>query len=391
MIRKLMALLMTAALLAAAVPALAADSGSDPLNLDEMRAWSDELLALADASELLNDPAEEPVTEDGYAFLYDFGTLYFSAPTRGEGSELMGAVVYDENVPGPRGVNTLYTLTQLLGSFYSENEALDGSRTEALIYLGGEIPGGAWWATLQRDGQWVDTVQYAVHELMEEGQYTDTGLVFTLQQNTVVAIRAYGLDALISGEEVLDLMEEAEAVGLETGYAMVPVSDNGADLTVFGPEDLFFAGIDFLSCTPGEALEALGEPVFDDRIEDEGASLRVLGFDDCELVFRTADGGAEELLSFTITGGDLEGPRALRISDGIAQAMRRFRFGEGAVDGGTEILYGTPGEGDWGTAEYGDDASATVRYAFALADGRQAVLMVTFEMLELTEITVYIA
>ncbi len=390
MFRKLLALGTALMMICAAMPAMAADSGADPLNLDELREWAQSLIALADESELLNDPANEPDAEDGYAYIYDFGTLYFTHPVRDEGCELTGAVVYDDAVPGPRGTDTLYTLNELLAAFYNENETLDGSHGDALLYLGGSAGEGARWGALQRDGQWVDTVQYAVCEPLENGLYSDAGLVYTLQQNTVVAIRAYGLNAETSADGVEAAIAQAASIGRLTGYAMVPVSDDGASLPVFNTDDLAFAGITFTDCTPEDAAAEFGEPVFDDTLEDGDSELRVLGFDDCELVFRVRD-GRTELLSFTITGPSLEGPRALRVGDSLRQAVQRFRFGEGALEGSVETLYGEPGGEAWATVEYGEDASATVRYALTLPDGRPVVLMVTFEMLELTEITVSFA
>ncbi len=374
----------------AAIPAMAADSGADPLDLSELRTWSDSLLALAEVNQLLNDPTSEEPSEDGYTWLYDFGALYFTRPERDGDCRLTGAVIYDDTVPGPRGTNTLTTLNELLDAFYNDNEQLDGSHAEALLYLGGELPGACWWASVQRDGQWVDTVQYAVHEPLGDGTYSDAGLVYTLQQNTVVAIRVYGLDAAITAEEVQAQLNGAADEGALTGYTMVPTSDVGDDLLPFAEEDLDFAGIDFLTCTPEDALAVYGDPVFDDQLADGEGRLRVLGFDDCELVFSRPAGGEEALRSFTVTADTLEGPRALRVGDSVTQAIQRFRFGGDEAAESLRTLYGTPGEGSWGTAEYGEDASATLRYGLTLDDGRRVVLMATFEMLELSEITVYI-
>ena len=97
---------------------------------------------------------------------------------------------------------------------------------------------------------------------------------------------------------------------------------------------------------------------------------------------------AFRLAVFTIDGEDLEGPRALRVGDSLNMAMQRFRSGEGELDGLYEVLYGTVGEGSWGDADYGDDASVTLRYGLTLDDGRDVLLMVLFEMYTLTEINI---
>ena len=391
MMRKITALLLTLALLAITLPALAADSGADPLTWADLKDWAAGLLEMSEGMDLLNDPADEASkTEDGYAFQYDFGTLYFSQPSRDGDVVLTGAVIYDDAVLCPRNTNTLTTLPELLEAYYNENPTLTGSYGEALLYLGGDTEDGLWWAVAGRDGQRVETVSYTVHEPVEEGGFTDAGLLYTLQQNTVVAIRAWGLNATTDAETLAAEQDEALRIAAEEGYALVSYSEDGASMTTFGADDLVFAGIDFLNCTPESAVEALGEPDFDDRLED-AEGLRVLGWQACELVFTVSESGEESLRSFTILDDTLEGPRALRLGDSIAMAVQRFRFGEGELDGNTETLYGTPDGDAWATAEYGDDASAVVRYSLTLTDGRQVVLMLTFEMLELADITVYLS
>ena len=56
---------------------------------------------------------------------------------------------------------------------------------------------------------------------------------------------------------------------------------------------------------------------------------------------------------------------------------------------GVEMLYGENGVGAYGKATYGDDASARLRYAFDLADGRNVVLQLDFTVMELSEIILF--
>ena len=394
MIKKLSCLLLTVLMLCGTVHAVfAADSGADPLTWAEVVAWARALEMQGRAQEPLNDPHDEAaLSEDGYAFVYDFGTLYFSQPELTEDTVLRGAVVLGEEMEGPRGTNTLMTAAQLLSAYYTENENLLGTREGALLYLSVNLPEGMWWGRVQRDGQWLETVQYTAHEQREDGLYTDGGLVYTLQDNSVVAIRAFGLDAAVDesaleAEKIL-LLPEMSA----SDYAMVPSSLTGADNAVFGEDDLLFLGLDVRTCAPEDAIAALGEPEADEEISDEtGARMRVMSFDGCTLVFMK-DPMAEkpQLAVITINGENLEGPRALRVGDSLNMAMQRFRSGEGElnVDDLTETLYGTADEGSWGEAVYGDDASATLRYGLTLADGRQVLLAADFEMYILKEINV---
>ena len=73
----------------------------------------------------------------------------------------------------------------------------------------------------QRSPQWLETVQYTAHEQREDGLYTDGGLVYTLQDNSVAAIRVFGLDAAV---EASALEAEADTFALNMA-APVPVVD----------------------------------------------------------------------------------------------------------------------------------------------------------------------
>ncbi len=394
MTRRLLSLLCAALMIFASATALAVDNGADPLTRAELLAWAAKVEETAAGELLLNDPtAEESLTEDGYAYVYEFGTLYYSDAPKKEDSRLLGLVIYDENLPGPRDTNTMTTAVELLNSFYTENESLLGSRESALIYLTESMPEGVWWAMVQRDGQRIEAVQYTAHERLADDLYSDCGLVFTLQQNSVVAIRAFGLDSAADAAAVAEEMKALGSGADTTDYAMVPSDPNGS-CPPFGEEDLGFMGIDFLTCTPEQAASVLGEPEADELVEDEeGAVMRVQSYDGCTLVFRTGDPGETPVLTMmTIDGEELEGPRALRFGDSVSAVLARFRSGEGELDETmTEVLYGSEEAGAWGLAEYGDDASATVRYGLTLEDGRKVVLMASFEQLYLTEINLYLA
>lgn len=374
------------------LPVLAADTGADPLSLAELKEWTAALEQAASESTLYNDPADPAYhSDEGYAYIYDFGILYYSGPSRSEGAVLLEAVVYDDGVAGPRGINTLMTVNELLDSFYSENETLAGTFTDAVLYYGEDLPEGLHWGCVQRDGQWIGSVQYAVHEEVADGLYTDCGLICTIQQNTVVAIRAYGLQQTASAEEI----REESAALLETlgrtEYSMVPTSTDGSALPLFSADDLSFLGIDFLSCTPEDAVAALGTPDADDMSGSEDQVMRTMSFRGCEFVFLTDESGRPALTLVSIEDGTVEGPRCLRVGDSVAMVTQRFRFGEGEYDAaaGTQVLYGSEESGRWGIAEYGDDASVVIRYGLTLPDGRKVVLMASFEMLELANIMIY--
>lgn len=373
-----------------------AESDADALDYDELMDWAEgfKTRALA-AGAPLNDPTEEAAyTEDGYAFVYDFATLYMDRPEMTADSVLQAVVVYSPEEQGPRGTGVDQLSSEVLNAFYNENDDLQGDSSFAALYVSDTMPAGALWGWVQRDGQRIETIQYAVHEQLSSGGdgYTDCGLVYTLSDNLVAAIRAYGLNETISADEVRSNLDAVQEVSEKTEYAQVPTSINGSELEMFDRDDLIFSGLDFLSLTPEEAEARLGAAQEDDWMEDEGAYLRSMEFASCTMTFSydaQKQNPTLEMLSIDMDG--LEGPRCVRIGDTLSSVISRFRNGEGDYDGvSREVLYGDGENAPYGLAEYGDDATAGLWYAAKLEDGRTVVLSMSFEQMYLSDITLYV-
>ncbi len=373
-----------------------AESDADALDYDELMNWAEgfKTRALA-AGAPLNDPTEEAAyTEDGYAFVYDFATLYMDRPEMTADSVLQAVVVYSPEEQGPRGTGVDQLSSEVLNAFYNENDDLQGDSSFAALYVSDTMPAGALWGWVQRDGQRIETIQYAVHEQLSSGGdgYTDCGLVYTLSDNLVAAIRAYGLNETISADEVRSNLDAVQEVSEKTEYAQVPTSINGSELEMFDRDDLIFSGLDFLSLTPEEAEARLGAAQEDDWMEDEGAYLRSMEFASCTMTFSydaQKQNPTLEMLSIDMDG--LEGPRCVRIGDTLSSVISRFRNGEGDYDGvSREVLYGDGENAPYGLAEYGDDATAGLWYAAKLEDGRTVVLSMSFEQMYLSDITLYV-
>ena len=373
-----------------------AESDADALDYDELMDWAEgfKTRALA-AGAPLNDPTEEAAyTEDGYAFVYDFATLYMDRPEMTADSVLQAVVVYSPEEQGPRGTGVDQLSSEVLNAFYNENDDLQGDSSFAALYVSDTMPAGALWGWVQRDGQRIETIQYAVHEQLSSGGdgYTDCGLVYTLSDNLVAAIRAYGLNETISADEVRSNLDAVQEVSEKTEYAQVPPSINGSELGMFDRDDLIFSGLDFLSLTPEEAEARLGAAQEDDWMEDEGAYLRSMDFASCTMTFSydaQKQNPVLEMLSIDMDG--LEGPRCVRIGDTLSSVISRFRNGEGDYDGvSREVLYGDGENAPYGLAEYGDDATAGLWYAAKLEDGRTVVLSMSFEQMYLSDITLYV-
>lgn len=393
--KRLLCLIMTLMLLPI-VPALAEDNAAGALELDELLTWANGYKTRALAEAPLNDPtAPEANTEDGYAFIYEFATLYMDRPEMTEDSVLKNLVIVSAEEEAPRGTRVDMFTSDVLASYYNENETLAGDRGFAALYVSNTMPMGAMWGWVQRDGQRIMAIQYAVHDQLASGGdgYTDAGLLYTIQENMVAAIRAYGLDVVIDEADVLDNLSAVEDVMAQTGYVQVPVSYIGTDLSPFQESDLAFAGIDFLTLTPEAAAAAFGAAREDQWMEDDtGEYIRSMEFAQCELTF-IYDKNKENpaLYSMSILADGIEGPRCVRIGDSFPSVLNRFRYNEGQYDDATmtEVLYGTVGTAPWGSAEYSEDGSATLRYTLRAASGQAVVLHLNFSYMSLNEIMLY--
>ena len=376
-----------------ALPSLAEDNGAGALTWEELETWAASYKARALESQPLNDPTEEAAfSEDGYAFIYEFAMLYMDRPEMTEDAVIRSIVVTDPEEVAPRGTRVDYLASEVLNAYYNENPELDGDSSFAALYLADTMPDEALWGWVQRDGQRLMTIQYAVHEQLATGGegYTDAGLIYTIQDNLVAAIRAYGLDARVSENDVRDTLAEVQQVATTTGYAQVPTSYVGTDLEAFNRDDLIFAGVDFLALTPEEAEDVFGAAREDHWMDDEGAYLRTMEFASCSMTFMYDAKKQNPVLEvMTIDMDGMEGPRAVRIGDTFSSVLCRFRYGEGEFDGFTEALYGQMDAAPYGMAEYGDDASATLYYAMKADNGRTIQLYMPFEQMFLSEITLY--
>ncbi len=372
--------------------ACAEDSAANMLSCDELAGWAKGYIERAYAAEPLNVPSESE-TPDGYAYIYEFATLYADTPVLGADTSVNAIVVTSEEEKGPRDVGVNSALSDVLAAYYTENAALTGSKESAVLYAADMLPDSAAWGQVLRDGQRIRTVQYAAHEQMATGGegYSDAGVIYTMVENRVSAIRVYGLNSRITGEEVSAVLFTLMMEALENDYAQVPFSYDGAELAVFSPADMIFSGLDFLTVTPENAIAALGEPMDDQWVENgDDGYIRVLTFPACEMTWLFNEGRTEGRVYMLRTAADgLEGPRAVRVGDTFASVYNRFRNGEGEYqEDGTEALYAHE-DGSFGSAVYGTDASATLRYGFTAPDGRQVVLQLHFTVMELTEILLY--
>jgi len=394
MARKLLFPVLLMVLLVLSFGALAQEAAPKAtLTLQELKDWADTLKERAMTLAPLNDPTEpEAYSEDGYAFVYEFITLYLDQPKLAADSVVRSIVLTAMEEIGPRGTHIDQPAEGVLALFPNENPKLEGTASAAALYVFDGLPASAAWGEVQRDGQRLSIIQYAIHDLVDPGEYTDAGLVFTIQANGVSAIRAYGLDETMAEEDVQAGLKAMNLMRVQKAYQQVTAGEDGAALAPFQAADLSFGGMDLLGMTPEKAVEIWGDGA-EETIMDEGGGkkLRTMEFEAVTLTFQY-DGvdAAPRLKVFTIDMDGVEGPRALRIGDLISEVIRRFRFGEGANDEATgrSVYYGTPGEPPYGFGMYGQDASAVLWYGTKTPGGETVTMRLDFEQLQLQELTI---
>lgn len=363
-----------------------------PVTADELAAWAEELKTQALAAQPENDPADEASdVEGGILFLYPFAALYADGTEMTADAQISAVAVTDADEPASfRGAELTMTPGDLVSLFPNNNPDQAGTREGALLYLQETDDGALRYGRVYRDGQRVSAVEYG-DLVPADGGYRPASLTFAFTDSLLSGIRAEGLSAdtapLMTAEERDALAAELNALASETGYRAVKSSRDGTELTAFGPEDLVFSGIDFLSLQPEDLP---GTPESETIDNDDGTSLLRVDGDGYVAVFRTDAAGKTEIVSLSVEDDILEGPRCVRLGDVFHEDLQRFRFENREAVGNTEVLYGSETEVPRGVVEYGGTDGITLRYVTATPDGREAELLLRYTLSTLSEIILYI-
>ena len=405
MMKKFLSMIIALCMLAACGIAAAEEEGPDPMTAGELAAWADGLKAVAQGEELLNDPTDEDSeTEDGYLFQYAFAALYGDQTEMTADTRLLAAVVNasgeeegreSEAVEqvGPRGIILSMSPAEVIALFPNDNPELAGDRTGAVLFLNEQADGGAVYGQLDRDGQRISAVTYG--ELVpEEDGFRLATLQCFFADSLLYEMRAECFDSkadipLLTREDRDSLIASLKAMEGKDEYIAVKTSRNGTELAEFGTDDLSFSGLRFLEMTPEDLP---GSPEEDMMEDDDGSYILMLDEADYDAVFRceNEEGVNAKVVSFTIKGEGLEGPRGVRIGDKLHEDLHRFRFDGNSSDGTSEILYGDENTASFGIAQYSVDGESSLRYTTETQDGTKVVLLLRYAMNLLEEITIYI-
>ena len=371
-----------------------AGESAAPLTSAELAEGAQAMKEQAAAGEVLNDPADPAAeTEDGNLFQYAFGTMY------ADGTEITGDTpvnaieMGEEGTDMPRGLSISMTPWDVSALFPNDNPEMAGDREGALLYLQESEENSLVYGRVYRDGQRISILEYG--EILPDGDgYRAAVLSCLFAEGLLYRVRMEGFEenqAVVMSKEDRDgLAAELKALGRKDEYRAVKMSRDGLELTEFAAEDLMFSGLDLRSLQP----EGLPEPYVTDLFDNEDGTwiLTVTG-EEYEAVFQCeAEGKNPKIVSFTITGDEMEGPRGVRLGDMFHEDLQRFRYeSRGLDDTGTgEVLYGDGAQGARGTASYTGVDGMSLQYTAPLADGREATLLLRYNFNMLTEILIFI-
>lgn len=390
--QKIMVFLLSFCLLCAfPFAALADDAGV--LSEGELTQWIDQLLLDTRNLTPLNAPVDEAaLTADGYAFLYDFATIYYNKPVLDATSVLQAVSITSDSYQAVRGLRLGSSEDELIDAFGWQNPYLMGDGSFAAFYRMDELPRAAYWSWAQHDDEWVMTsVQCALHVGVGDSRYTDAGIRFTLENGRVSEIYIYGLSRFISLEEVqtnLDAVADVEAASTAwamdehvAGYAV----QSGA--APFSEDDLAFSGMDFRTMSINELQQALGENPQTETVSDGSEQMITAQFSNAYL--SGTDHGMDVL---SVADDRLTGPRGLRVGDSMEAVLLLFESdGQSRTLEHQALLYGDGANVPFGVLERSGSIAAASYAAQMQRDGEwiHVSLRLQFEEDRLTEWMIY--
>lgn len=396
--KKLVCILALLALLTACLPAALADDAGT-LSVQEFSDWIRKLLGQTVGVLALNAPVDESaLTDDGYAFIYDHMTLYYDKPSLDADSRLQAAVLTDNALASPRGICIGDTLRDLVDLYGWLNQGLYAENGVIPLYVQDLLPDSAYWAWAQGADGRVSQLQCAVHSRVGDDRYTDAGILYTLEDDVIVGIRAYGINRTVSLQDVQNNLAVVRGeAALPTATPAPPPTRTLAqsDAAAFAPEDLSFAGLNYVALTEQTAQAALGAYQSDEWVEDDtGEWLHITQRNGLTIThLQNALRTQSHADSVVITSSDYAGPRGVRVGMPLEQAAALFACdGQNRPLGGATILYGDGEQPPYGLCEVTDDG-VVLRYAAQVPAGagktNAVCLRLIFRDDALTEITVY--
>ena len=370
--KKLIVLLLCLTLLFPSALAVEVEE-SAPLSYEELQLYLATLPAAA-----LQSPFSCKTGDNGLVTAdTDAGLLTIQEETLAEDSVVTEArlSVHQE---GPRGLFLGDTLNMVLAAHPNDNPELFGSKFDAALYITGEKPEVVC-GYLLRDGQRVTQVTHMIYHWLENGNVIRCGVDYTLDQNTLIGIRVFGMQDEIDESTALQEIDDCATMQECSEYRAYPQSEAGDELAPFEREDLYFSGLDLLELTYEDAIAVLGDSPVDDWMEDStGNYLRLRQWDEISLLFDySAQKQFKGLNTVIITGEGIEGPRGVRVGDAMETVLYRFLHDQGGTDETGILLYGDGQNPPYGVCAYSEE-TATLTYTQTVSE-KTFIWQMTFQ------------
>lgn len=393
--RTLTALLLAVLLAAPVMTASADDAGV--LSEGELNVWIRQVLQDSAKETPVNAPVgEDALTEDGYAFIYSFATLYYNKPALDADSVLKAVALTDPGYASPRGIKIGDDVSVLINSFGWQNPMLLGSDTFAAFYVRNQLPEAAYWSWAQRENDAISVVQCAIHAKSGPNRYTDAGLRYAVADGKLTGFGVYGLDAVISESDVrrnVNAVLSVEAAITGDEHSSEETAEGYYEQSAaapFGANDLLFGGVNYMTLDETAAQKLFGAALKEEKVKDDtGAWLVTTRREGLTLSYTVSADGAASVLDSLSVSGELKGPRGIQNGMAMGEVLKLFYSdGAGTVLGSVSVLYGDGENAPTGLLEQGE----AVRYRadIVTTTGRLAVtLRMTFVNGLMTEWMVY--
>ena len=357
--KRIVALLLCAALCAGASCALALDA-------DAMESWLAAFALQLPQVDTLGDPLEtaDPARPGEFLIEYPFGTVTAASASAPQAQEILEIDLRTDQVTDCRGVRVGMGLERALG----EGAQLPAGQS-TLIVLSTQDAGLGWsWAYVNESG--VYGVEYITYggEGTQMREYTLTYVIG--EGETISAIRIRAAEATQAQAE--EGMRTAEEIASrQTGEALALA--NGESALQEG--DLRAMGSAALGAPVADFVAALGEPVEVQVLP--GATGRILLYEGAALTLRFDEGtGVERVTGVSVSGTGITGPRGLTVGDSIQTAAALFRCDAdvSALGGALYVEGEALGEAPYGELIAQADGSQILRYACVMASGETGLL-----------------
>ena len=369
------------------------------LSETELNEWLSAILKQSVNQTPLNAPIDEnALTEQGYAFLYSFATLYYDKPVLDSQSILNAVTLTQPGAISPKNIALGDSGQKLMDCYGWQNPMLLGDGQMAALYKVDKLPQAAYWCLAQHKDDVLNNLQCALHIQTPNGKYTDAGIVYKLENNVITDIQVYGLNFVINLEEVknnLNSIAQLQAFGSGDSFVsqtITPSYFTKQDLPIFSKEDYILSDVLLEGQTEDSITKHFGEATSSEHyVDDLGQTMLNTTRDGLSLSYTAPKGSSAFVLDMvSVSSPNYIGPRGIAIGMPLTEVIAKFNSnGRGNHYGNAALLYGDGIQGNYSLMEKVSKEITTVQYVTTLQDNKKLSLSLTFKQDILSEMLLY--